>query len=130
MLSFFKIFFYISLQVNAKALSKNLAAEKSPEGHWSKNFAALSIHRREDWAVTVKGFNKFVWDFEKTTTENPNGIFAHGSMLIANSEEALKAHDVDAGWDWIRIPGTTTMSITLNEAKLVVNRNYSPQSSA
>ena len=51
-------------------------------------------------------------------------------MLIANSEEALKAHDVDAGWDWIRIPGTTTMSVTLNEAKLVVNRNYSPQSSA
>ena len=48
MLSFFYIFFYISLQVNAKALSKNLAAEKSPEGHWSKNFAALSIHRRED----------------------------------------------------------------------------------
>ena len=131
MLSFFYIFFYISLQVNAKALSKNLAAEKSQEDHWSKSFAALSIHRREDWAVTVKGFNKFVWDFEKTTTENPNGIFAsHGSMLIANSEEALKAHDVDAGWDWIRIPGTTTMSVTLNEAKLVVNRNYSPQSSA
>ena len=72
MLSF--IFFYISLQVNAKALAKNLAAEKSQEGHWSKNFAALSIHRREDWAVTVKGFNKFVWDFEKTTTENPNGL--------------------------------------------------------
>ena len=108
-----------------------MSAELSPEGHWTKNFAAFSIHRRKDWAVTVKGFNKYVWDFEGTTTENPNGIFtSHGSMLIANSEEALKAHDVNAGWDWTKIPGTTTMSLTANERKLKTVRNYSPLSSA
>lgn len=68
--------------------------------HWSKNFAALSVHRREEWVVIVKGFNRFVWGFEGTYSENPHGIFAsHGSMLIANSEEGLRAHDVDNGWD-------------------------------
>lgn len=88
----------------------------SPEGHWSKNFAALSVHRREDWVVTVKGFNRIVWDFEGTRSENLHGIFAsHGAMLIANREEALKAHDVKNGWDWARIPGATTMSLTLKE---------------
>ena len=108
-----------------------MSAELSPEGHWAKNFAALSIHHRKDWVVTVKGFNKFIWDFEGTTSENPNGIFAsHGSMLIANSEEALKAHDVNAGWDWSKIPGTTSMSLTASERKLKTDRNYSPQSSA
>ncbi|KAJ7348191.1 hypothetical protein OS493_039645, partial [Desmophyllum pertusum] len=95
--------------------SKATSPESSPEGHWSKNFAALSVHRRKDWAVTVKGFNKFVWDFEGSTTgktENAYGIFAsHGSMLIANSEEELKAHDVKNGWDWTKIPGATTMSL-------------------
>ena len=108
-----------------------MSAELSPEGHWTKNFAAFSIHRRKDWVVTVKGFNKYVWDYEGTPSENPNGIFAsHGSMLIANSEEALKAHDVNAGWDWTKIPGTTTMSLTASERKLKTERNYSPQSSA
>ena len=69
--------------------------------------------------VTVKGFNRFVWDFEGTKSENPHGIFAsHGAMLIANSEEALKAHDVKNGWDWARIPGATTMSLTVKETRL------------
>ena len=110
-----------------------MTGESSPQGHWSKNFAALSIHRRQDWAVSVKGFNKFVWDFEQSGTENPNGIFAsHGSMLIANNEESLKAHDVNEGWDWARIPGTTTMSLIVvrNELRLNNQRNFSPLSSA
>lgn len=108
-------------------------AEKSPQGHWSKNFAALSIHRRQDWAVTVKGFNRFVWDFEGSTSklENVHGIFqSHGSMLIANSEDALKAHDVNEGWDWTKIPGATTMSLTLQETRLKTERNFSPLSFA
>ena len=117
--------------MHTKAISKSLTAEASPQGHWSKNFAALSVHRRKDWAVTVKGFNRFVWDFEGTYSENPHGIFAsHGSMLIANSEEVLKAHDVNEGWDWAKIPGATTMSLTVKETRLKTQRNFSPQSSA
>lgn len=119
------------LQVYDNALSKNLLAEVSPEGHWSKNFAALSIHRRKDWAVTVKGFNRFVWDFEGKPEENAHGIFqSHGAMLIANSEESLRAHNVSEGWDWTKIPGATTMSLTLQETLLKEARHFSPRSYA
>ncbi|KAJ7385609.1 hypothetical protein OS493_015194 [Desmophyllum pertusum] len=115
--------------------SRAPSAEPSPEGHWTKNFAALSVHRRKDWVVTVKGFNRFVWDFESSTKkanpENAHGIFAsHGSMLIANSEEALEAHDVNNGWDWTKTPGATTMSLTLLQTRLKKARNFSPLSSA
>ena len=111
------------------------SAEVSPEGHWSKNFGALSIHRRKDWAVTVKGFNRFVWDFEGSSgsgkLENVFGTFAsHGSMLTASSEEALKSHDVNNGWDWRKIPGATTMSLTLRQIRVRKARNFSPLSSA
>ena len=34
-------------------------------------------------------------------------------MLRANSEEALKAHDIENGWDWTKVPGATTMTLTL-----------------
>ena len=104
--------------------------ESSPEGHWSKNFAAFAVHRRKDWAVSVKGFNNFVWDFEGKANENEYGMFAsHGAMLIANDEIALKAHDVNHGWDWTKIPGATTISLELDLMKDVSTRNFGPASS-
>ncbi|PFX32064.1 Chondroitin sulfate ABC exolyase [Stylophora pistillata] len=123
------------LKIMSALKSKATTYETSPEGHWSKNFAALSIHRRKDWAVTVKGFNRFVWDFEgstkKKTPENAFGTYqSHGSMLIANSEEALKAHDIDNGWDWTKVPGATTMTLTLSQIRLKKARNFSPLSYA
>ena len=51
-------------------------------------------------------------------------------MLIANSEESLKAHDVDEGWDWARIPGATTMSLTVRETRMKTIRHFSPHSYA
>ena len=96
-------FLYIKVKDNAKL--RGIYPESSPEGHWSKNFAALSIHRRKNWAVTVKGFNRFLWDFENKKNENVFGMFAsHGALLIANSETSLKVHDVENGWDWDQSP--------------------------
>ena len=103
----------------------NYKAEPSAEGHWCKQFAALSIHRREDWAVTVKGFDKYVWDFEHSPTENVYGMYAsHGAMLIANSESALSSKDVSNGWDWRKIPGTTVINVDLSKMRLSTHRYY------
>ena len=107
---------------------RGIYPESSPEGHWSKNFAALSIHRRKDWAVTVKGFNRFLWDFENKKNENVFGMFAsHGALLIANSETSLKVHDVENGWDWTKVPGETTLALDLNALKLKKGRFYNPK---
>ena len=72
----------------------------------------MSVHRRKDWAVTVKGFNTFLWDIEASENENVYGLFAsHGALLIANSEADLEVHDVENGWDWAKVPGTTTIDM-------------------
>ena len=107
-------------------------SEDSPKGHWAKNFAALSIHRRNDWAVTMKGLNNFVWDYEhKGSQENAFGLFqSHGALLIANSEDALKTHNIAAGWDWTRIPGTTTIALTLDELKTEGDRYFNREQDA
>ena len=103
----------------------NYDAEPSAEGHWCKQFAALSIHRRKDWAVTVKGFDKDVWDFEHSANENRYGMYAsHGAMLIANSESALSSKDVDNGWDWRKIPGSTVINVPLQKMLLSSHRYY------
>ena len=60
----------------------------------------------------MKGFNRFVWDYESSNSENVYGLFAsHGALLIANSETKLQVHDVENGWDWAKIPGTTTIDM-------------------
>ena len=103
------------IRAKAAAADEPLQPEESPQGHWAKNFGALSIHRREDWAVTVKGFNHFVWDKESSCVENVFGLYqSHGALLVANSEEDLKHHDVKNVWDWTRIPGTTSIGFNFN----------------
>ena len=103
----------IIFKVVSTATSNGISAEPSPEGHWSKNFAVLSVHRRKDWVVTTKGFNRFLWDYEsKPGKQNIYGMFAsHGALLIANSESSLGVHDVENGWNWAKVPGATTIAM-------------------
>ncbi len=50
---------------------------------------------------------------------------SHGALLIANSEDALKVHDVENGWDWTKTPGTTTLALeNLDELKIGTGRFY------
>ena len=103
-------------EIFAKANTMSIQAETSPRGCWAKNYAALVVQRRENWAVSVKGFNKFVWDFEASGSQNVFGLYqSHGALLVANSEEALLTHDIHNGWDWTRHPGTTTIKMNLEQ---------------
>ena len=102
--------------ISTQAATSKIAEEGSPEGFWSKNYAALVIYRREDWAVTVKGFNKYVWDFEASSSENIFGLYqSHGALLVANSEDSLNTLDIKNGWDWTRHPGTTTIKLDFDQ---------------
>ena len=103
-------------EIHTKANAMSIQAESSPQGCWTKNYAALVIQRRADWAVSVKGFNKYVWDFEASENENLFGLYqSHGALIVANSEEALLTHDIHNGWDWTRHPGTTTIKMNLDQ---------------
>ena len=62
----------------------------------------------------MKGFNKYVWDFEASSNQNVYGLYqSHGALLVANSEASFKTLDIDNGWDWTRHPGTTTIKMDL-----------------
>ncbi|XP_022793263.1 uncharacterized protein LOC111332229 [Stylophora pistillata] len=117
-------------EISRLAQQNSLSAETSPTGFWSKNYAALAVYRKEDWVVSVKGFNRFVWDFEGPVLEKENlfGIYqSHGAILIANSEASLQTHDVDNGWDWTRHPGVTTIKLDLDYLKSDAHRYFQPR---
>lgn len=58
-----------------KVVEKGMFVEFFLNGYWFKNFVVFFVYCCEDWVVIVKGFNKFVWDFEMGFLENFNGIF-------------------------------------------------------
>lgn len=99
-----------------KAKQAHIHAAIPDTGHWVYNFAALSLHRRNSWAVSVKGFGRYIWDYESGEDQNVYGLYqSHGALQISNSEESLLAYDVEHGWDWTRVPGTTTIKLRLDE---------------
>lgn len=95
-------------------------APKPSSGHWTLPYGALSIHRRDEWMVSMKGWSKYVWDFESDGNLNRFGRYlSYGSMLIyANGDPAGRVASgiVEEGWDWSMWPGTT--AIRLNETEL------------
>ena len=100
------------------------SAEPCPEGHCSTSFVPLSMHRCKNWAVTAKGSNRFVWNFETSEKENVYGMFAaHGTLPVAKSETSLEVHDVRNGWDWAKVPGARTIAIrTPNIDDLIIGK--------
>ena len=104
------------------------AVGSPPSGNWAKNFAALSIHRRDQWQVSVKGFNKYVWDFEASNKENRFGLFqSHGAVQISNDQASLASQNTAAGWEWMKVPGATTIDLTLDEMKTEGDRYFNPK---
>ena len=108
-----------SLQSMTRLAGLGIPAESSPVGHWSLPYGALTIHRREDWMVSVKGWSRYVWNYEGHADENVFGRYvSFGAIQIIGrgdpiSDEASGyVHD---GWDWNRWPGATTINLPLAE---------------
>lgn len=94
----------------------SIQAEAVPQGHWSFPYANLNIHRRDDWMVSMKGYGKYVWASEIYSPTNRFGRNqSNGAIEIYNSGgQRASGYQVD-GWDWNRIPGTTTLHLPLKD---------------
>ncbi|MCP5537516.1 MAG: hypothetical protein H7A51_14945 [Akkermansiaceae bacterium] len=97
------------------ALEKaGIQPESDPHGHWVMNNAANSIHRRDDWMVAVKGYSKYVWCGETWDVANRYGGFAsHGAVDIFTGAGKAASGCVQDGWDWTKLPGTTSLEVPL-----------------
>jgi len=95
-------------------LSKGLKPESVPEGHFTYNYGALGIHRRHNWMVTLKGYNKHVWGSEIYTKDNRYGRYqSYGTVQIMHKNTQGSGF-VEAGWDWNSYPGATNIHLPLN----------------
>ncbi len=107
--------------------------EAAPSGHWTLPYGALSIHRRNEWMVSMKGWSKYVWDFEaaKNGANQIGRYLSYGSMLIyANGDPVTREASgiVSEGWDWSMWPGTTVIRLSHPElGEFRRDRNFSDE---
>ena len=93
---------------------KGIQPAKAPQGFFVYNYGAAGIHRRANWMVTLKGFNTNVWGSEIYTKDNRYGRYqSYGSIQIMGYPSRKASGYVEEGWDWNRLPGTTTIHLPL-----------------
>ena len=110
-----------AMQMMADFAEAGYAPAAPPSGHWTLPYGALSIHRRGDWMVSMKGWGKYVWDYESSGRNNPLGRYlSYGTMLIYASGDPVGREAsgiVRDGWDWSMWPGTTVIRLSHEQLK-------------
>ena len=91
-----------------------------PNGHFTFPYGAAANHKRPGWAATVRGWSRYVWDWESGHQgENPYGRYlAFGSLLLFARGEPLGLEasgiDLDGGFHWAYAPGATTKALPMD----------------
>lgn len=111
-------------------VAKRHEAEPDPTGHRVYPYAAMSVHRRRQWVASVRGWSKYVWNYEAHTTQNRYGRYSsYGMIQIFSRGDPVSREDSgyrEPGWDWLRPPGATVIRVDLDAlgSSTVIPRQY------
>lgn len=84
----------------------------APQGFFVYNYGSAGIFRRKDWMVTLKGYTTDVWGAEIYRKDNRYGRYqSYGSVQIMGFPSRTASGYDESGWDWNRLPGTTTIHL-------------------
>ncbi len=92
-----------------------------PAGHFTFPYGAFAIQKRPGWAAAVRGWSRYVWDWESGhQAENPYGRYlAFGSLLLFTQGSPLgleaSGMDLDGGFHWAYPPGATTKALPMGQ---------------
>ncbi|WP_186526072.1 chondroitinase family polysaccharide lyase [Leekyejoonella antrihumi] len=114
----------------AKALAaQGVIAEASPTGSQVMNHSALVSHRRDNWLVSVRGHNRYLWSTEIYAGSNDFGryvTYGHVQVMAGGDPVSnLGSGFNQPGWDWNRYPGTTTIHLPYDQ--LIANLSATGQ---
>ncbi|WP_242203550.1 chondroitinase family polysaccharide lyase [Aestuariivivens insulae] len=88
----------------------------------SMPYSSLSVHRHGKAYAAVKGYSKYIWDFEAGSSKGENNMgryLSHGVLLVAqnNSTEGFEGAgiEINNGFHWAYWPGATTKALPANK---------------
>ncbi len=119
-LNYYGSFGTLELMESAYRQAEQLPWEP-PAGHFTFPYGAAATHKRPGWAAAVRGWSRYVWDWESGHQgENPYGrYFGFGSLLLFTHGTPLGLEasgiDLDGGFHWAYIPGATTKALPMSQ---------------
>lgn len=95
--------------------SKGCQPASNPEGFSVLNYGSAGIYRYQQYMITLKGYNTDVWGAEIYQKDNRYGRYqSYGAVLIMGNGHPVSRKGSgfkEEGWDWNRMPGTTTIHL-------------------
>lgn len=87
-----------------------IIGEKPVTGTLFMPYSGLLIAKDDQFQFNIKGFNRYIWDFESSPTENLKGRYiAYGQIEYFDLKNKRKSFvPKEADFDWNYIPGATT----------------------
>ena len=90
--------------------SSSIAKEKPVTGTLFMPYSGLLVAKDSLFHFNIKGFSRYIWDFESSATENTKGRYlAYGQIEyfdLKNRHKSFNPQETD--FDWNYIPGATT----------------------
>ena len=106
--------------------SAGFQPEATPQGNLSLPYGCTAVQRRDNWMATARGHSRYIWAAEHYLPANFYGRYlAHGSLQIQTGPEGKPVTFTTSGWqeegfDWNRIPGTTSVHMPFDKLRAVV----------
>lgn len=99
-----------------------------------KPYAGLGLYDVQNMQFSVKGWSAYIWDFEGGKKgENLYGRYlSYGALQTYEPTPSVTGFDLDKGFDWNHIPGTTSKVIPTKDLKFgkqnkFQHRNFTDQ---
>ena len=118
------------MELCLKAHALGIKAEKSFQSQQYYPFAGFLISRDTLRHTSIKGFSKYIWDYEFDTSNNIYGRYgSYGQIEYTSLPDGRKNNAyTNTSFDWSKIPGTTAKYLTsssLAATSTTADRNFS-----
>lgn len=98
------------VELMEKLQQTNIAAEAVPCGSLFMPYSGVMIAKDANIHFNIKGFSRYIWDFESSASENTKGRYlAYGQIEYFDFKNKRKSFNPqEEAFNWNYIPGATT----------------------
>lgn len=98
------------VELMSQLFSSAIPEEKTVAGTLFMPYSGLLIAKDDQFHFNIKGFSRYIWDFESSATENVKGRYlAYGQIEYFDlKNKRTSFNPQEDNFDWNYIPGATT----------------------
>lgn len=116
------------LRLDEQFAGDGIAEAEPPNGCWALPYGGAGLLRQDDWLVTIRGHNRYLWSTEIYDQNNVYGRYqTYGQISVQTDTSGdgwvsiTENGDAHPGYDWNFIPGATTKTLPFDELAVTLD---------